>query len=136
MGHFTVEAGGFAEINFDDLRVTERVINPAPVVETTAATTSTTLSYVVQPGDSLIKIAKKFNVNPNVLAASNGIVNANLLSPGQVLQFESDSYTVRSGDSLTRIARLFGVSLEDLANLNKIVDLNSIFVGQLLTIPK
>ncbi len=112
VGHVTVEAGGFADINFDDTGVSERVINPAPVVVETTVSTTPIFTYVVQPGDSLIKIAKKFNVDPDVLAASNGIVNTNLLTPGQVLLFEFDSYSVRSGDSLTRIARLFGVSLE------------------------
>ena len=82
IGHVTVEAGGFADINFTDLGVTERVVNPAPVVVGTTESTTPTITYVVKSGDSLIKIANKFNVDPDVLAASNGIVNTNLLTPG------------------------------------------------------
>lgn len=133
VGHITLIAGGRAEVIFNNFTVTERVGNPVP---TPVPTEPETGSYTVLPGDSLIKIAKKFNVDLNVLAASNGIVNANLLTPGQVLLFLFDTYSVRSGDSLTRIARLFGVSLEELASLNNIVNLNSINVGQRLSIPE
>lgn len=41
--------------------------------------------YVVQPGDSLSKIARKFKVEAGKIQKDNGIRNADLIRPGQVL---------------------------------------------------
>ena len=159
-GSIALLAERWADIIFDDFSIAERADNLAPAAESTTTGTQTdtakvvftnhtpvvvgttesttpTITYVVKSGDSLIEIAKKLNVDPDVLAAANnGIVNTNLLTPGQVLLLKFDSYSVRSGDSLTSIARLFGVSLEELVSLNEIVDLNSIYTGQRLSIPE
>lgn len=42
-------------------------------------------TYVVQPGDWLAKIARRFGVNTWVLAQVNNLVNSNLIYVGQVL---------------------------------------------------
>lgn len=52
-----------------------------PAVQT-AVTPST---HVVQPGENLFRIALRYNVTWDVLARVNGIYNANLIFPGQVL---------------------------------------------------
>lgn len=44
------------------------------------------MKYIVQRGDNLTKIAKKFGVTVNVIATTNGIKNKNLIYVGQVLQ--------------------------------------------------
>lgn len=41
--------------------------------------------YTVVTGDRLLRIALRFNTTPRALAARNSIVNANLISPGQVI---------------------------------------------------
>lgn len=44
------------------------------------------MTYVVQVGDTLFKIAKKFGVTLNALIASNPqIKNPNTITPGQVI---------------------------------------------------
>lgn len=43
------------------------------------------LTYVVQPGDSLGRIAARFSVGPQSILAANGLGNPNVLSVGQVL---------------------------------------------------
>lgn len=90
--------------------------------------------YEVRSGDSLWRIANRYNVTVNSLAQWNNLnVNATL-RPGQVLVLQSDSavaqsganvdqtihYRVQSGDSLARIARRHGVSVEALAGWNNI----------------
>jgi lysozyme len=58
--------------------------SPTPPTPTQPATTGT-LTYTVQPGDTLDQIAAKFGVSPSSLAQANNIQNANLIEVGQVL---------------------------------------------------
>lgn len=44
-------------------------------------------SYTVLPGDSLFRIALRYGKSMQSIAAANGIVNYNLIYPGQVLGF-------------------------------------------------
>ncbi|MFQ6100008.1 MAG: LysM peptidoglycan-binding domain-containing protein [Anaerolineae bacterium] len=44
-----------------------------------------TLAYVVQPGDWLWSIARRFNTTPEALAALNGIASPYTIQPGQML---------------------------------------------------
>lgn len=41
--------------------------------------------YTVVPGDRLLRIALRFNTGPSAIARANGILNQDLLQPGQVL---------------------------------------------------
>lgn len=50
-----------------------------------ASKKATVTRYVVQPGDSLSKIARKFKVEAEKIQKDNGIRNADLIRPGQVL---------------------------------------------------
>lgn len=43
-------------------------------------------TYTVQPGDSLFRIALRYGKSMQSIAAANGIVNYNLIYPGQVLR--------------------------------------------------
>jgi LysM repeat protein len=47
--------------------------------------TATPRTYVVQRGDWLMRIARRFGVDPGVLARVNNISNPNRIFPGQVL---------------------------------------------------
>lgn len=123
---------------------------PAPDAQQPAEGTT----YIVQPGDTLFRIATRYNTTVSELARLNGIVNANRIQVGQRLLISSAgtggvivaptpqppvsqplTYTVRPGDNLYRISLRFNVSLQRLAEVNGIVNTNLIFVGQVLTIP-
>jgi LysM repeat protein len=56
-------------------------VTPPPVPPPPGGTT-----YTVLPGDNLFRIALKFGKSMQAIAAANGIVNYNLIYPGQVLK--------------------------------------------------
>lgn len=73
-----------------------------------SATASRT--YTVQAGDSLGAIAETFGVSPGVLASANGIVNPDLITPGQILVIPS-SDAVDEGAGWTATADSFAIEI-------------------------
>lgn len=94
--------------------------------------------YTVKYGDNLSTIAKRFNTTTWSLQSANGIKNANLIYPGQVLKVSGNSatrsYTVRYGDNLSLIAQRLGVNMWTLAQKNHLANVNLIYPGQILVI--
>jgi LysM repeat protein len=105
--------------------------------------------YRVVEGDTLSEIAERFGVSVNELAATNGIVDPDLILTGQVLLVPGSdvsmapppaedgggAYVVRSGDTLSELALEFGVPVSILAQANGIADPDYIVEGDVLTIP-
>lgn len=114
-----------------------------------AAIAQAPIVHVVQPGENLYRIALRYGVNQQDLAAANGIVNPDCLYAGQRLIVPgwsgdgwrppghppSGCYVVRHGDTLTRIAAWFGTSVHCIASANHITNPNRIYAGQCLRIP-
>ncbi len=105
------------------------------------ANNGSTNSYVVKSGDTLSAIASRYGMSTSALASLNGISNANLIYPGQVIKVSGSSngssattYTVKSGDSLSGIASRYGTTVSALASLNGISNPNWIYPGQSLKI--
>ena len=101
---------------------------------------------IVKYGDTLSKIAEKYNTSYQYLAKINNIPNPNLIYVGEKIlvvpfktQVKHDAghrlYTVRRGDTLTWISREYNVSIESIVELNNIPNPNLIYVGQELRIP-
>jgi LysM repeat protein len=119
--------------------------------------------HVVQPGDTLSEIAKRYGVELDQLMALNGLINPDTLIVGQELTLpavqepppsraaeidvesastrapisvrESVTYTVAPGDSLSQVAKDFGVTLDALMAANQIRNVDRVIVGQVLTVP-
>jgi LysM repeat protein len=105
-------------------------------------------AYVVQPGDTLFRLAARFNTTITTIAQLNGITNVNLIRVGQQLLIPSggtvilptpmpttpQTYVVQPGDTLFRIALRFRLPLRQIAQTNAIFDVNRIYVGQVLVI--
>ncbi|MEL6226093.1 MAG: peptidoglycan DD-metalloendopeptidase family protein [Pseudomonadota bacterium] len=59
-------------------------------------------TYVVQPGDSLYRIARQTGVSVAQLQDLNGVANVRRLMPGTVLRLSSDARTTASAERLPR----------------------------------
>jgi LysM repeat protein len=103
--------------------------------------------YIVQPGDSLYSIAKRFGVTVGELRAANNLTS-DLLSIGQRLIIptkvpeeppvppptEEQVYIVQPGDSLWSISRKFGISVDQIREVNQLTS-DLLSIGQRLIIP-
>ena len=99
-------------------------------------------TYIVQKGDSLYSIARKFNTTVTAITRLNNLTGTSL-SIGQQLLIPSNgsnisnesnrTYIVQKGDSLYSISRKFNVSIEDIRRKNNLVS-NLLSVGQTLII--
>jgi LysM repeat protein len=99
-------------------------------------------TYIIQPGDTLAKIATRYGISWRDLAVANNISNPDLIYAGQILiipayiNLPAQSYTVRAGDTVSSIARSFGVTVDQLVQTNNLEAGGSyIFAGQILVIP-
>ncbi|NLY10790.1 MAG: LysM peptidoglycan-binding domain-containing protein [Firmicutes bacterium] len=108
-----------------------------------------TTPYIVQQGDTMYLIAKRFNITLNALIAANPQVkDPNLIFPGQVLCIPKSTtpppcppgtfeYKVKPGDTMFFIAQRFGINLNTLIAANpQVKNPNLIFPGQILCVPK
>jgi len=112
------------------------------------------VSYVVEKGDSLYSIAKKYGTTVNKIIKDNNLENS-FLSVGDVLLIENNLsdevveecfgeefivpednfiYVVKKGDSLYSIAKMFGTTVDKIINLNNLSDVG-LDIGQELKIP-
>jgi LysM repeat protein len=94
--------------------------------------------YYVQRGDTLRKIAAKFNSTVDaILRANPQITNPNLIYVGQAIAIpgEAATYAVQRGDTLRIIANKFGTTVDALLALNPgIKNANLIYVGQVIRV--
>ena len=96
--------------------------------------------YTVKKGDSLWKIANKYNTTVEKLKSANNL-KTNTLSVGQKLVIPSisispevsDTYIVQKGDNLWSIANKFNMTVSELKNLNNLTN-NLLSIGQVLKI--
>jgi len=100
---------------------------------------------VVKSGDSLSKIAARYEVTVSALMAANGLDDPDRLQIGQRLTIPGTAsptttlpplvVTVESGESLSIIAARYDLTVGALAAANGITDPNRLSVGQELVIP-
>ncbi len=92
-------------------------------------------SYIVDKGDTLYSIAKKFDTSVNKLKELNNL-SSNMLSIGQKLLIpigEETTYVVKAGDTLYSIAKEFNTTVDRLKELNDLSN-NTLSIGQILIV--
>ena len=102
-----------------------------------------TTVYVVEKGDTLSEIAKKFGVSVKAIADFNGIDDPDVIATGQILRIPLrdpgegmfKTYTIQCGDTLLGIARMYGTDVNTLVRLNGILDPDTIEVGRVIRVP-
>lgn len=132
-------------------------VTAGAAIATFAATDQVEASstYTVKPGDSLWKIAQKFDMSVSQLKEINGLTS-DLIHPNQVIKTKKTSsnsssnsasstqtskkssgstYIVKSGDTLSGIAAKHNISLANLMKWNNL-DTTLIFPGNELVVKK
>lgn len=97
------------------------------------------INYIVVKGDTLSKIASKYNTKVSDLVKINNICNPDIIYENQLIKVPVKSadnivYTVQKGDTLSNIAIKYNTSVDSIVKLNSISDKNKIYVGQILKI--
>ncbi len=104
------------------------------------------IEYIVQRGDTLSAIARRYGTTVQEIVDINNIQNPDLIYPGEKLRILTNStipgseergtgsiiYTVQRGNTLSQIAREYHVSVEHIVELNDIENPNLIYPGQKL----
>src|SRR5574337_573176 len=138
-------------------RVTAAAILSAAVLFFSAvpAPAATATTHVVQPGETLYRIARRYGVSVSALAAYNHLSDPTRLSVGLVLRIPPTGtkvvqsqrlptkpappqtvtyrYTVSRGDTLALIAGRYGITVQNLMRANGLQS-NLIHPGQRLII--
>ena len=82
------------------------------------------IEYLVQPGDSLSRIAKLFNSRTEALKSANRLESKHVIKAGETIKVPLPSsnmtYTVKRGDSLSKIASRFHIPLKRLIAHNSL----------------
>ena len=94
--------------------------------------------HVVQAGDTVSGIARRYGVSPETIVSVNQLANPDQLVVGQTLVVPQGQriYIVRPGDTLTAIARQYQVPLESIQAENPDIDTaGRIYPGQVVVIP-
>ena len=115
----------------------------ASITKPNAKPNKAKLTHVIQDGDSLWKLARKYKISTRALAKWNGIAPNDPIYPGKelVIWLEKDkpagivrniTYVVKNGDSLARIGQRFKVKINDIINWNRLDTQQYIQPGQRL----
>lgn len=93
--------------------------------------------HVVQPGDTMYRIARQYGVSMERLLQDNQLENPSQLVVGQtiVVQYPQLTHTVRAGDSLYSIAQTHGTTVAQLLRNNPVLQgRDLIFPGQVIVV--
>lgn len=104
---------------------------------------SQNISHIVEKGDTLYSLSKKYGVSVDDLRSANAISGSDLYA-GQKLIIPAkkadkrvtyESYTVKAGDTLYSIAKRSEITVDELRRLNSLDSSAVLKIGQNLKVP-
>ncbi len=104
----------------------------------TPSTRSKIETYVVEDGDSLGSIARKFGLRTETILASNGLSARSVIHPGETLKItpvDGIIYKVKSGDTVNGIAKAFDSDGDKIIDMNGLASGAALSAGQELILP-
>jgi len=91
-------------------------------------------TYLIQKGDTLFSIGKRYGTTADELKIANNL-QSDMIYPGQLLLIPQGMiYTVMLGDTLFKVAQKYGTTYQELIRVNSLSS-NAIYPGMKLCIP-
>ncbi len=125
------ETAGFVIVEGDS------VLNASNPLSTILPNRDGLLTYKVQKGDSLAKIAANFGISVNTIFWANTNIG-NSIRPGQelvILPVSGVAHRIDEGDTVDSIADLYSVPREKILQYNKRLATRQLSVGSVVVIP-
>jgi len=130
-------------------------LTPPPETATTPAAAAPTepppgesgfVTHTVQPGDTLLGLAKEHGVPMAAIQLRNGMGDSTIVQVGQTLSIPPQAgwegassfwvvHVVKAGETLVGIARAYGLKAAELKAVNGLTDADLIGIGQELVLP-
>lgn len=119
----------------------------APIAPAPTSAPPSGVTHVVQPGETLFRIALRYGTTVEAIVQANNLINPDFIVPGQRLVIPTAGaapatptggervYIVQPGDNLFRIGLKFNMLWTVIAARNGITNPNAIYPGQRLIIP-
>ena len=88
--------------------------------------------YMIEKGDTLYEIGRKYNINPELLASMNGLEMNDYIYPNQEILIPKSGYSyyiTKEGDTLDTVSNTFKISQDKLLENNPVIYL---LAGQIL----
>ena len=98
-------------------------------------------TYIIQSGDTLLLIARRFNTTVEVLKAINALSDSDRIIAGSALLAPAGDptlvqvYQTQAGDTLFSLARRFKTSVGILKHLNQLSDADRLVAGETILLP-
>ncbi len=124
-------------------------VTATPTRKETPRPTPTLVFHVIEPGDTLLALALKYDTTVEALEAANWISDPSSLQLGQKLLIPDKDgelpdpilwaptvvHEVASGDTILALAEEYGSSVEDIMALNPALEPSALQIGQQIAIP-
>jgi len=98
------------------------------------------VQYIVQEGDTVSKLARKFHVNPNTIIKNNDRkkLKADRMKPGTrltILPMDGIAHPVEKGETIAELAKRYKKPVEEIIEVNDLDNPHMIVENQKLIIP-
>lgn len=101
-------------------------------------TVDTISTYVVQKGDTIAAVAKRFSVSENTIRWANNFNKKDVLHIGQtivILPITGVKHLVQKGDTLASIAKKYKADTADIADYNNMDISDALRIGETIIVP-